>query len=73
MLFTFLIQLLALILGIMKPQKQQSNSPPGGYKQLLKSDGLKGKRLGIVVNPFLVLLNRSTAASTFKDHLNVLR
>lgn len=47
--------------------------PPGGYKQFLNKDGLKGKRLGIVMNPFLALLNRSTAASTFKDHLKTLR
>lgn len=26
--------------------------PPGGYKQFLNAYGLKGKRLGIVRNPF---------------------
>ena len=47
--------------------------PAGGYKQFLNVDGLKGKRLGVVMNPFLSLLNRSTAASTFEHHLNTLR
>lgn len=47
--------------------------PAGGYKQFLNSDGLKGKRLGVVRNPFLALLNNSTGVSTFESHLNTLR
>ncbi|KAH7850752.1 hypothetical protein Vadar_002513 [Vaccinium darrowii] len=47
--------------------------PAGGYKQFLNLDGLKGKRLGVVRNPFLALLNKSTGASTFENHLHTLR
>uniref|UniRef100_A0A5B7BGX7 Putative amidase n=1 Tax=Davidia involucrata TaxID=16924 RepID=A0A5B7BGX7_DAVIN len=47
--------------------------PVGGYKQFLNEDGLQGKRLGVVRNPFLALLNRSTAVSTLEGHLNTLR
>ncbi|XP_058213140.1 probable amidase At4g34880 [Rhododendron vialii] len=47
--------------------------PAGGYKQFLNLDGLKGKRLGVVRNPFLALSNKSTGVSTFESHLNTLR
>ncbi|XAR59052.1 hypothetical protein NMG60_11014683 [Bertholletia excelsa] len=47
--------------------------PAGGYKQFLNKDGLEGKRLGVVRNPFLALLNRSTGVSIFNQHLNTLR
>ncbi|KAI8025812.1 putative amidase [Camellia lanceoleosa] len=47
--------------------------PAGGYKQFLNKDGLKGKRLGVVRNPFLALLNRSKAVATFEHHLYTLR
>ncbi|KAI5592367.1 hypothetical protein BDE02_04G146200 [Populus trichocarpa] len=46
--------------------------PAGGYKQFLKKDGLKGKRVGIVRNPFLDS-NDSTVISTFNHHLELLR
>ncbi|CAL5377043.1 unnamed protein product [Camellia sinensis] len=45
----------------------------GGYKQYLNKDGLKGKRLGVVRNTFLALLNRSKAVATFEHHLYTLR
>lgn len=47
--------------------------PQGGYKQFLKKEGLKGKKLGIVRNPFMDSYNGSNAISIFEDHLNVLR
>ncbi|PON55085.1 Amidase [Parasponia andersonii] len=47
--------------------------PKGGYKQFLKKDGLKGKRLGIVRNPFLDSYYESSAISTFETHLSTLR
>ncbi|KAK3028467.1 hypothetical protein RJ639_040036 [Escallonia herrerae] len=47
--------------------------PPAGYKHFLNKAGLKGKRLGVVMNPFLALLNRSADAPIFKDHLKTLR
>ncbi|XP_030517900.1 probable amidase At4g34880 isoform X1 [Rhodamnia argentea] len=43
--------------------------PMGGYKQFLREDGLKGKRLGIVRKPFLDSFKGSTAASAFDQHL----
>src|ERR1044072_3808968 len=47
--------------------------PPGGYKQFLRRGGLKGKKIGVVRNPFLNSYNGSIAISIFEDHLNVLR
>ncbi|XP_059429776.1 probable amidase At4g34880 isoform X2 [Corylus avellana] len=47
--------------------------PAGGYRQFLNQDGLKGKRLGVVRNPFSDSYNGSTAILTFEHHLNVLR
>ncbi|KAJ4832578.1 hypothetical protein Tsubulata_030779 [Turnera subulata] len=41
--------------------------PRGGYKQFLKPDGLKGKRLGIVRDPFF------TSYSGFDHHFQTLR
>ncbi|KAF8013559.1 hypothetical protein BT93_I1416 [Corymbia citriodora subsp. variegata] len=43
--------------------------PMDGYKQFLRKDGLKGKRLGIVRNPFLDSFKGSTAALSFDQHL----
>ncbi|XP_034682131.1 probable amidase At4g34880 isoform X2 [Vitis riparia] len=47
--------------------------PVGGYKQFLNKDGLAGKRLGVVRNPFSGFYNGSTAISAFEAHLTVLR
>ncbi|RVW38551.1 putative amidase C869.01 [Vitis vinifera] len=47
--------------------------PVGGYKQFLNKDGIAGKRLGVVRNPFSGFYNRSTAISAFEAHLTVLR
>ncbi|XP_062082182.1 probable amidase At4g34880 [Humulus lupulus] len=47
--------------------------PIGGYKQFLKKNGLRGKRLGVVSNPFLASYNGSSAISTFETHLSTLR
>ncbi|CAI9104710.1 OLC1v1003440C1 [Oldenlandia corymbosa var. corymbosa] len=47
--------------------------PIGGYKQFLKLDGLVGKRLGVVRNPFVQLSNRSNAVAVLDSHLQKLR
>ncbi|KAJ9189602.1 hypothetical protein P3X46_000876 [Hevea brasiliensis] len=47
--------------------------PAGGYKQFLKDDGLKDKRLGVVRIPFSGFVNDSTVLSTFNNHLEVFR
>ncbi|KAI3875714.1 hypothetical protein MKW92_030936 [Papaver armeniacum] len=47
--------------------------PAGGYKQFLKKDGLKGKRLGIVRNPFFNFANGSNLYQVFEDHIDTLR
>ncbi|XP_019450964.1 PREDICTED: putative amidase C869.01 isoform X1 [Lupinus angustifolius] len=47
--------------------------PPGGYKQFLNTEGLKGKKVGVVRKPFLNPYNKSIAISIFDHHLNVLR
>lgn len=47
--------------------------PPGGYKQFLKADGLKGKILGIVRNPFFSLTNYSVLKQDFDNHFHTLR
>lgn len=46
--------------------------PEGGYVQFLKSDGLRGKRLGIVRDP-LFRFDDKLVAETFEQHLRVLR
>ncbi|KAJ4826112.1 hypothetical protein Tsubulata_010965 [Turnera subulata] len=47
--------------------------PAGGYKEFLKADGLRGKRLGVVRNPFQLSFNDSIVESAFNHHLEVLR
>ncbi|PHT41873.1 hypothetical protein CQW23_20727 [Capsicum baccatum] len=47
--------------------------PPGGYTQFLKIDGLKGKRIGIVREPFFNFTNNHALAHTFEKHLQTLR
>ncbi|XP_017972033.1 PREDICTED: putative amidase C869.01 [Theobroma cacao] len=47
--------------------------PPGGYKQFLNSYGLKGKRLGIVRNPFFKIVEGLGFGQTFETHLQTLR
>lgn len=39
--------------------------PKGGYAQFLKRDGLKGKRIGIVRNPFFDFGNNIFLNQTF--------
>ncbi|KAG7978168.1 hypothetical protein I3843_05G070000 [Carya illinoinensis] len=47
--------------------------PVGGYKQFLDPNGLRGKRLGVVRNPFLEFLNGSSVIQEFERHLNTMR
>ncbi|XP_048128189.1 probable amidase At4g34880 [Rhodamnia argentea] len=47
--------------------------PRGGYKRFLKADGLKGKRLGIVRNPFFDIYSGTPVLEAFNSHFNTLR
>jgi amidase len=47
--------------------------PSGGYKQFLNKQGLNGKKIGVLRNPFLIHYKGSNVTSIFEDHLNVLR
>ncbi|CAK9141815.1 unnamed protein product [Ilex paraguariensis] len=47
--------------------------PHGGYTQFLKTDGLKGKRLGIVRNLFFTFANESLLPQTFEYHFQTFR
>ena len=47
--------------------------PVAGYKQFLNKDGLKGKKLGVLRNPFVNLSNRSNAVPILESHLRTLR
>ncbi|KAK7832045.1 putative amidase [Quercus suber] len=47
--------------------------PHGGYKQFLKVNGLKGKRLGIVRKPFYNFGNDIFLKKIFAQHLDTLR
>ncbi|KAL7002576.1 amidase [Sarracenia purpurea var. burkii] len=47
--------------------------PPGGYKQFLKAEGLKGKRLGIVRDPFFNFGNLSVLSQVFESCFRTLR
>ncbi|KAG8368138.1 hypothetical protein BUALT_Bualt15G0013900 [Buddleja alternifolia] len=46
--------------------------PQGGYTQFLKANGLKGKRLGIVRDPFFVFSDK-LVKHTFERHFQTLR
>ncbi|KAK4437668.1 putative amidase [Sesamum alatum] len=46
--------------------------PYGGYTQFLKPNGLKGKRLGIVRNPFFIFSDQ-LVEQTFEQHFQTLR
>ncbi|OMO92849.1 Amidase [Corchorus olitorius] len=47
--------------------------PPGGYKQFLNTYGIRGKRLGIVRNPFFQIVQGLGLGQTFENHLQTLR
>ncbi|KAK4562358.1 hypothetical protein RGQ29_005008 [Quercus rubra] len=47
--------------------------PVGGYKQFLNLNGLEGKRLGVVRNPFVSSLNKSSVIEEFERHLKTIR
>lgn len=47
--------------------------PAGGYTQFLKLDGLKGKRIGIVRNPFFNFSSSPVLAKSFESHFQTLR
>ncbi|XP_031494577.2 probable amidase At4g34880 [Nymphaea colorata] len=47
--------------------------PVGGYKQFLKKDGLHGKRLGIVRQPFFNFSSEPSLAKIFQDHIDTMR
>lgn len=47
--------------------------PPGGYKQFLNKQGLQGKKIGVLRDPFLIPYEGSDVISIFEDHLNILR
>ncbi|KAJ8765032.1 hypothetical protein K2173_010508 [Erythroxylum novogranatense] len=71
------VQVLDVIVGY-DPRDHEATSeavkfiPAGGYKQFLNLLGLKGKRLGVVRDPFLSLFNES-GISAFEHHLSTLR
>ncbi|GMH28934.1 hypothetical protein Nepgr_030777 [Nepenthes gracilis] len=54
-------------------KKAQEYIPAGGYTRFLRLDGLKGKRLGIVRNPFFNFDNGSLRDLAFKRHFRTLR
>ncbi|KAG2705919.1 hypothetical protein I3760_05G079400 [Carya illinoinensis] len=45
----------------------------GGYNQFLKACGLKGKRLGIVRNPFFISSSGSGQVKAFENHFQTLK
>ncbi|RZC90126.1 hypothetical protein C5167_044759 [Papaver somniferum] len=47
--------------------------PEGGYKQFLKKDGLVGKRIGVVRNPFYNFPAGSTLIKLFAAHIATLK
>ncbi|KAI3515265.1 hypothetical protein L1887_14085 [Cichorium endivia] len=54
-------------------KKASQYIPYGGYTQFLKLDGLKGKRIGVVRNPFFMFSNRSNLHQVFENHLQTLK
>ncbi|PKA66454.1 Glutamyl-tRNA(Gln) amidotransferase subunit A, chloroplastic/mitochondrial [Apostasia shenzhenica] len=47
--------------------------PAGGYRQFLKADGLRGKRVGILRRPFFVYAKRSVEGAAFDRHFRTIR
>ncbi|KAI4318686.1 hypothetical protein MLD38_032360 [Melastoma candidum] len=47
--------------------------PKGGYLQFLKADGLRGKRIGIVRDPFFNFTGQPDEARAFQSHFRTLR
>ncbi|KAI3959370.1 hypothetical protein MKW98_018960 [Papaver atlanticum] len=47
--------------------------PKDGYKQFLKKDGLAGKRIGIVRNPFYTFPTGSPLHKLFADHIETMK
>ncbi|GMJ08857.1 hypothetical protein like AT4G34880 [Hibiscus trionum] len=47
--------------------------PTGGYKQYLKTDGLKGTRLGLLKDAFFNFPTESVENKTYERHFNTLR
>ncbi|GLT86107.1 hypothetical protein SLE2022_042690 [Rubroshorea leprosula] len=54
-------------------KKASQYIPSGGYKQFLNPHGLKGKRLGIVRNPFFNFPKGSGLTKAFESHFQTLR
>ena len=54
-------------------KKASKYIPRGGYLQFLKSDGLKGKRLGILRCSFVGFSNSSEELNAFEPHFHILR
>ncbi|KAL9266987.1 putative amidase [Drosera capensis] len=72
------VQVLDVIVGFDKHDAEATKAasiyiPVGGYKQFLKHNGLRTKRLGIVRNPFFNFAKGSPLAPAFKNHLRTLR
>ncbi|KAA8545210.1 hypothetical protein F0562_019901 [Nyssa sinensis] len=53
-------------------RKASKYIPPGGYAQFLKVDGLKGKRLGIIREPFFSFVDEAVLP-VFEHHFQTLR
>lgn len=47
--------------------------PYNGYKQFLKANGLQGKRIGIVREPFFNFTDNPSEAQAFANHFRTLR
>ncbi|MQL76401.1 hypothetical protein Taro_008787 [Colocasia esculenta] len=72
------VHLLDVIVGY-DPRDSEATSnaskliPRGGYKQFLRTAGLKGKRLGILREPFFSFPAGSVKAKAFEHHFTTLR
>ena len=47
--------------------------PRGGYRQCLKVDGLKGKRVGVLRKGFFEFAKDSVQNETYEQHLHSMR
>ncbi|KAI8543872.1 hypothetical protein RHMOL_Rhmol08G0252700 [Rhododendron molle] len=54
-------------------KKASTYIPHGGYVQFLKADGLKGKRLGITIDPYFGFPKTSEIAQLFEQSFHKLR
>ena len=72
------VEVLEVIVGFDKRDAKATRTattyiPKGGYRQFLKAEGLKGKRLGILRKGFFEFAEGSIEREVFENHFRAMR